>query len=110
MNATDTPTRIDGRKSRRAENRERALEACRRMMCAGDFQPSMMGVARACGLSLRSIFEYFGDVESMRREALDEATRDCVVELITGGRAFHFEPAALIHAAVYGRPLSPPAT
>lgn len=107
----ETPTRTDKRKARLERNRNRALAACRQLMCAGNFRPSMIEVAKHSACSLRSVFDYFTDLEAMHREALDDATAGVIAGLcIQPPPPPCFRSAAIVHAAVFGRPLPPPAT
>ena len=98
-----TEFKIDGRNARSAATRAKIISACRKLMLAGDFRPSMVEVARAAGCSIRSAFQHFKDVEALHLAALDRETQDGILLLILGP---YIEPAPVstVWAAVFGRP------
>lgn len=79
MSAAET---TDRRNLRRIGNRANTLDACRRLMLAGDFRPTMKAVATAGGVSVRSVFQYFGNIEDLWREALDIPTIGAIAAAI----------------------------
>jgi len=65
------PTRIDGRTLRREENRASVLEALGELYREGVYDPSVAEIAARAGLSPRSLFRYFDDVDDLNRAAID---------------------------------------
>ena len=65
------PTRIDGRTLRREENRASVLEALGELYREGLYDPSVAEIAARAGLSARSLFRYFDDVDDLNRAAID---------------------------------------
>lgn len=59
----------DGRRLRRAQNRETVIDAVRDLFRAGNYRPSCLEIAARAGLSERSLFRYFDDVDDMHRAA-----------------------------------------
>lgn len=69
--ATDTaletriPARADGRNRRAAETRRKIIEAAKVMIDETSEAPTVVGVARRADVSVRSVFQHFGDVQSL---------------------------------------------
>ena len=61
----------DGRHLRRAHNRTAVLDAMVALFSEGCYQPSTSDVARRAGISPRSLFRYFDDVDDLNRAAID---------------------------------------
>ena len=61
--------RADGRRLRRAQNREAVIDALLALFRDGNYQPGMAEIAARAGLSLRSVFRYFDDVDDLHRAA-----------------------------------------
>jgi AcrR family transcriptional regulator len=59
----------DGRRLRREQNREAVVDALLGLFRDGNYQPSAVEVAARSGLSLRSLFRYFDDVDDLHRAA-----------------------------------------
>jgi AcrR family transcriptional regulator len=59
----------DGRRLRRAQNREAVIDALLALFRDGNYQPGMAEIAARAGLSLRSVFRYFDDVDDLHRAA-----------------------------------------
>lgn len=70
-----TANETDGRRMRRQRNRESALDALIALFMEGDYQPSAAQVAERAGLSPRSLFRYFDDVDDLVRAAIDRMLR-----------------------------------
>ena len=68
----------DGRRLRREQNRETAIDALLALLAAGNCQPSTAAVAARAGLSPRSLFRYFEDTDDLYLAA---ATRQIVLAL-----------------------------
>lgn len=66
---------IDGRRQRSARNRRQIVDAMRALIGAGEMNPSAAQIAQRAGVSLRSVFRHFEDMDSLYREiaALVEA-------------------------------------
>src|ERR1700684_3299931 len=60
----------DGRLLRRERNREAVVEALLDLYRDGNLQPSSEEIAERSGLSPRSLFRYFDDVEGLVRAAI----------------------------------------
>jgi TetR/AcrR family transcriptional regulator, regulator of autoinduction and epiphytic fitness len=61
---------VDGRRLRRERNRETVVEALLAMVDHGNLDPTIAEVAAASGLSARSVFRYFDDVDDLIRSAI----------------------------------------
>jgi AcrR family transcriptional regulator len=61
----------DGRQLRRQRNREAVVEALLDLYSQGNLRPSAEEIAIRSGLSPRSLFRYFDDVDDLIREAID---------------------------------------
>jgi TetR/AcrR family transcriptional regulator of autoinduction and epiphytic fitness len=68
----------DGRRLRREQNREMAIDALLALLADGNCQPSTAAVAARAGLSPRSLFRYFEDTDDLYLAA---ATRQIVLAL-----------------------------
>jgi AcrR family transcriptional regulator len=97
------------RNARSRRTRAAILTACRAMMAAGDFRPTVPAVAKAADCAMRTVFQHFHDVTALHREALDVRTRDNIVALIkpTGPMPEPLLSDCIAFAAVFGRPLPP---
>lgn len=69
MAAVDAIT--DGRRLRREQNREAVLDALLGLFRDGIVQPSAAEVADRAGISVRSLFRYFDDVDDLSRAAIE---------------------------------------
>lgn len=67
---TATSSELDGRRARRGRNREAVVDALLELFRAGDLNPSVAEVAERSGVSLRSVFRYFDDLDEMGRIAI----------------------------------------
>lgn len=63
----------DGRKARRERNREIVVDAVLDAIEAGETIPTIRRVAELAGVSERSIFRYFGDLDELLSCAIDAA-------------------------------------
>jgi AcrR family transcriptional regulator len=61
--------KVDGRRARRNRSRELAVDALLDLLDAGEPRPTAQQVAERSGVSLRSIFRIFDDVETLHSEA-----------------------------------------
>ena len=64
---------VDGRRLRRTNNREAVLDALGELFAEGNYEPSTAEIAERAGLSLRSLFRYFDDVDDLYRAAIERA-------------------------------------
>lgn len=61
---------VDGRTARRDRNREAVLDAAIALFAEGDLEPSAAAVAERSGVSLRSVYRYYEDLEALLRAAI----------------------------------------
>ena len=61
----------DGRRRRRTQNREAVLDALVSLFDEGVYEPSSAEIAERAGLSPRSLFRYFDDVDDLSRAAIE---------------------------------------
>jgi len=62
---------LDGRTQRRERNREKVIEALLDIIRTGDMEPSAASIADRAGVSHRSVFRYFADLDDLVRTAVD---------------------------------------
>ena len=62
---TGNPVRADGRNRRAAETRRKIIEAAKVMIDETSEAPTVVGVARRADVSVRSVFQHFGNVQSL---------------------------------------------
>jgi AcrR family transcriptional regulator len=60
----------DGRRLRRQRNRDAVVDAVLELIRGGDLAPSTETIAARAGLSARSLFRYFDDVDDLCRAAI----------------------------------------
>src|SRR5215468_7179982 len=65
MTSTDPEPPVDGRRARAERNRDAVVDAILELLRAGVVRPSMNEIAEASGVSVRSVFRHFDDVESL---------------------------------------------
>ena len=66
---------IDGRRVRRARNREAVVDALVELYREGCYDPSAADIAERAGLSPRSLFRYFDDGDDLTRAAIERHHR-----------------------------------
>jgi AcrR family transcriptional regulator len=66
----------DGRTMRRTRNRTAVISALLEMIREGNLHPGAAEIAERAGVSHRSIFRYFDDLNDLVRTAIDQAFRD----------------------------------
>lgn len=71
--------RPDGRNRRAAETRRKIIEAAKIMIAETSTAPTVVAVARRADVSVRSVFQHFGDVESLFVTVMDAIGQDIVV-------------------------------
>jgi AcrR family transcriptional regulator len=116
---------VDGRRARRAHNRDAVVDALIELFDEGLYQPSSAEIAERAGLSPRSLFRYFDDVDDLNRAAIErelgaalplldlalpaDATLDDKIDRIVDSRSRLFEtiaPAArAARIAAHRRPI-----
>jgi AcrR family transcriptional regulator len=64
-------TGVDGRRVRRHQNREAVIDAMVEMFHAGIYSPGSAQIAERAGLSPRSLFRYFDDIDDLTQAAID---------------------------------------
>ena len=62
---------VDGRRLRREQNRDTVLSALVELFREGHYDPSSNDIAERAGLSPRSLFRYFDDVDDLHRAAIE---------------------------------------
>jgi AcrR family transcriptional regulator len=67
----DAAPEADGRRRRRHQNREAVLDALTALFREGVYQPGANEIAERAGLSPRSLFRYFDDVDDLNHAAID---------------------------------------
>jgi AcrR family transcriptional regulator len=67
----DAAPEADGRRRRRHQNREAVLDALTALFREGVYQPGANEIAERAGLSPRSLFRYFDDVDDLNRAAIE---------------------------------------
>jgi AcrR family transcriptional regulator len=73
----------DGRNRRAAETRRKVIEAAKAMIAETSVAPTVVGVAKRADVSVRSVFQHFGDVESLFVTVVDSVRGDLVVPPMT---------------------------
>lgn len=68
--ASASAPRIDGRNARRDRNSEAVLDAVHELFAEGNLVPSAEDVAQRSGISLRSVYRYFEDMDALLRAAI----------------------------------------
>src|ERR1043166_5192934 len=71
--------RTDGRNRRAAETRRKIIEAAKAMIDETSEAPTVVGVAKRADVSVRSVFQHFGDVQSLFVTVVDSVRDDLVV-------------------------------
>jgi AcrR family transcriptional regulator len=69
--AASAATEVDGRRLRRAHNREAVLDALVDLFRAGSLTPSSGEIAERAGISPRSLFRYFDDIDDLHQAAIE---------------------------------------
>jgi AcrR family transcriptional regulator len=69
----------DGRNRRAAETRRKIIAAAKAMIAETSEAPTVVGVAKRADVSVRSVFQHFGDVESLFVTVVDSVRDEIVV-------------------------------
>lgn len=67
-----TQQSMDGRRARRARNRQEVVETALALIDEGQLDPSIEQLTERSGLSARSIFRYFDGLDDLRRAVIRE--------------------------------------
>jgi AcrR family transcriptional regulator len=62
---------VDGRRLRGERNKEGVIEAILDLLCEGNERPTTAQIAERSGVSVRSVFRHFDDVESLYAAAVE---------------------------------------
>lgn len=83
MSGGEPVANIDGRRARRDRNRETVVDAILSLYREGNVSPSLDEVAERSGVSHRSVFRYFEDLDELYRVSIDRhyATLEPYIEL-----------------------------
>lgn len=68
---TPQAVEVDGRRLRREQNRESVIDALVALFDEGNYAPSTAQIAERAGISPRSLFRYFDDVDDLNRAAIE---------------------------------------
>jgi len=68
---SDVVAQVDGRRLRREQNREAVIDALVALFDEGDYTPSTATIAGRAGISPRSLFRYFDDVDDLNQAAIE---------------------------------------
>jgi AcrR family transcriptional regulator len=75
-----SPTgRSDGRNRRAAETRRKIIAAAKAMIAETSTAPTVVAVAKRADVSVRSVFQHFGDVESLFVTVVDSVRNDLIM-------------------------------
>lgn len=74
--AVDAEPAVDGRTMRRTRNRTSVINALLSMIREGDLRPAASEIADRAGVSHRSIFRYFDDLDDLVRTTIAQAFRE----------------------------------
>jgi TetR/AcrR family transcriptional regulator of autoinduction and epiphytic fitness len=88
VDPTPTSGRTDGRRARRDRSRDLAIDALLDLLGEGVIRPTAQQVAERSGVSLRSIFRIFDDVETLHTEGAArqlQRNRHLYVEVVPSG-------------------------
>jgi len=77
--------RSDGRNRRAVQTRRKVIEAAKAMIAETSTAPTVVGVAKRADVSVRSVFQHFGDVESLFVTVMDSVREDVVVQASPAG-------------------------
>jgi AcrR family transcriptional regulator len=69
---TDTARPVDGRTARRDRNRMAVLDAVLELFAEGNLDPGVHEVAERSGVSLRSVYRYFEDLDELVTAAIEQ--------------------------------------
>lgn len=73
--------KVDGRRERSAESRRRILGAGRRLIAAGTATPTAEQIAAEAGVSLRTVFRHFEEMDRLAAEIVEAVLDDLRLEM-----------------------------
>jgi AcrR family transcriptional regulator len=73
MADSTTAKKLDGRRERTEQTRQRILAAARDLMLAGNLQPTTTDIARHAGITTRTLFRHFAEAESLHQQMIQAA-------------------------------------
>ena len=105
---TATSSELDGRRARRGRNREAVVDALLELFREGELNPSVAAVAERSGVSLRSVFRYFDDLDDMGRIAIQRHLDNVghlfeLPDIGAGSRATRIDALVAQRSALYER-------
>src|ERR1700685_651444 len=68
---------VDGRRLRGQRTQTKVLEALLELVAEGEMRPTAQAVSNRAGVSLRTVYHHFEDVEDVRRRPLDLQRSSC---------------------------------
>lgn len=74
---------VDGRRARAARTRDNIVSSALALIDAGDLRPTAAAIAARAGLSVRSVFQHFADLEDLFLQVADRHTNR-IASLYTG--------------------------
>ncbi len=114
---------VDGRTARARRTREAIVEACVTLVTDGDVRPTAPRIAEEAGVSVRSVFQHFADLEALFTMVAERAVAEVVdllrpisadlpfeerLELLVAQRArLHEAITPIRRAAAVHAPMSP---
>ncbi len=80
MGATEQPTveKLDGRRQRGERNRQAIIDACLALIAEGCLAPTAQLISERAGITIRSLFRHFPDMETLFAAANTEVRRRAV--------------------------------
>jgi AcrR family transcriptional regulator len=105
---TGPSAELDGRRARRGRNREAVVDSLLELFREGELNPSVAMVAERSGISLRSVFRYFDDLDEMGRIAIQRHLDEVghlfdLPKLGEGSRAERIDALVAQRSALYER-------
>jgi AcrR family transcriptional regulator len=100
--AANEPDAPDGRRLRRDRNRDAVVDALLALYSEGNLNPSAEEIAHRSGVSARSLFRYFDDVDDLCSAAISQQQAN-VRPLLTIGAAADAPLAERVAAVVHQR-------
>jgi TetR/AcrR family transcriptional regulator, regulator of autoinduction and epiphytic fitness len=73
--STDGPTRIDGRHARSARSKDLVVQAILELLREGSLRPSAQEIAQRAGVSERTVFRHYADLEQLFAAAVAQQAR-----------------------------------
>jgi TetR/AcrR family transcriptional regulator, regulator of autoinduction and epiphytic fitness len=74
----DTLVKVDGRRARGLRTRDAIVGALMDLVAEGDLSPTAQRIADRAGVSVRSVYQHFADVEGLFQETAERTRRSVV--------------------------------